>query len=165
LAATAAGGSVPGSLGLSAAEMSVWAAAAYGMTGADFVDHSGLSDQSRISPQALVTGLVEARRSSLLDPLLKPLAVRDADGRVDRREGLRGAAKTGTLNFVSGLGGYLTTQDGRILAFAIFTADPETRARLTRAQRDRAPGARSWNGRSRRLQHAMLRRWGRIYAS
>ncbi|MFD1808302.1 D-alanyl-D-alanine carboxypeptidase [Gemmobacter lanyuensis] len=50
-------------------------------------------------------------------------------------------AKTGTLNFVSALAGYITPPGGRQMAFAIFTADPDRRARLTVAEREDPPGA------------------------
>ncbi len=75
------------------------------------------------------------------------------------------AAKTGTLNFVSGLGGFLTTVDGTDLAFAIFTADVDRRATIPRALRERPEGARNWNRRSRKLQRTLIERWGSLYGS
>jgi serine-type D-Ala-D-Ala carboxypeptidase/endopeptidase (penicillin-binding protein 4) len=73
------------------------------------------------------------------------------------------AAKTGTLNFVSGLAGYITTRDGTDLAFAIFTADVEQRASIPREEREGPPGARAWNGRAKRIQQALIKRWDALY--
>ena len=74
-------------------------------------------------------------------------------------------AKTGTLNFVAGLGGFMTAADGTELAFAIFAADTDIRSRIKRADRERPQGARSWNGRAKALQQALIRRWGALYGS
>jgi len=71
-------------------------------------------------------------------------------------------AKTGTLNFVSALAGYLRTAGGRDLVFAIFTVDPDRRARAIAAQDEVPEGARGWNQRARRLQQQLLQRWGAV---
>ena len=73
------------------------------------------------------------------------------------------AAKTGTMDFASGLAGYLTGKSGKRLAFAIFVNDREKRAALD-ANFDRrvlapTPGARPWAGRARGLEHALLESW------
>ena len=75
------------------------------------------------------------------------------------------AAKTGTLNFVSGLGGFMTAADGTELVFAIFTAHQTAREQIPRAERERPKGARSWNRSSKKLQQKLIERWGRIYGS
>jgi D-alanyl-D-alanine carboxypeptidase/D-alanyl-D-alanine-endopeptidase (penicillin-binding protein 4) len=71
-------------------------------------------------------------------------------------------AKTGTLNFVSGLAGYLTGR--RRLAFAIFAADPERRAQVRPEERDDPPGGSAWLARARGQEQALLRRWAALYA-
>ncbi len=165
LGATVARGGRPGLLQESAAEMSRWAAQRYGMQGTRLVDHSGLGDASRMSAQDLVGALVQARKQDLLRPLLKPFGMRDAKGRVMRTHPIKVAAKTGTLNFVSGLGGYMTAADGTELAFAIFAADTDRRARIPRAARERPDGARGWNRRAKNLQQQLIERWGALYGS
>ncbi|MBV1896919.1 MAG: D-alanyl-D-alanine carboxypeptidase/D-alanyl-D-alanine-endopeptidase [Rhodobacteraceae bacterium] len=153
----------PTSLKASAAQMSRWAAKRYGMTGTKMVDHSGLGDASRMTPEGLVNALVQVRKRGVLKPLLKPFAMRDANRRVIKSHPIKVDAKTGTLNFVSGLAGFMTAADGRELAFAIFTADTATRGRIKRADREVPQGARTWNRKSKALQQALIERWGALY--
>lgn len=103
--ASVARGSRPASLSASANEMSRWAARKYGMTGTRLVDHSGLGGASRMTVQDLVGALARVRKSGILRPLLRPFSMRDSKGRVLKAHPIRVDAKTGTLNFVSGLGG------------------------------------------------------------
>lgn len=165
MAATAAKGTVPVSLPASAHAMSEWAGATYGMTGTRLVDHSGLGDSSRMTPDDLVGALVAVRKTGVLRPLLKPIAIRDARGRIVKGHPIRVDAKTGTLNFVSGLGGFMTAPDGTELAFAIFAADIDHRARIGRADREVPEGARAWNRRAKMLQQKLIQRWGALYGS
>jgi D-alanyl-D-alanine carboxypeptidase/D-alanyl-D-alanine-endopeptidase (penicillin-binding protein 4) len=76
---------------------------------------------------------------------------------------MRVSAKTGTLNFVSALAGFMTTAQGRELAFAIFCADTPRRAALTQDQSENPPGGRGYSRRARLLQWKLLRRWGELY--
>ena len=155
----------PSGLRASAGDMSSWAARTYGMKGTRLVDHSGLGDSSRMRPDDLVTALVKVRQRGILRPLLKPISVRDTKGRVVKGHPIKVNAKTGTLNFVSGLGGFMTAADGTEMAFAILTADTQTRARVKRADREIPQGAREWNRRSKRLQNTLIVRWGALYGS
>lgn len=156
-------GSVP-TLRTSAAEMNAWAKAELGMQSPALVDHSGLGAANRLSPQDMVRSLVRAHQTEQLRPILKQITLRDAKGRPNKGHALTVEAKTGTLNFVSCLAGYLTVPDGRVLAFAMFTADETQRALIPREDRERPPGARSWNQRSKALQQSLLERWGQVYA-
>ena len=165
LSATAALKGEARSLKHSAGEMSSWAATRYGMTGTKLVDHSGLGDASRMAPVDLVDALVKVRKSGVLRPLLKPFPMRDAKGRVVKTHPIKVDAKTGTLNFVSGLGGFMTAADGTELAFAIFIADVDRRARIKRADREVPQGARQWNRGAKQLQQKLIERWGAIYGS
>ena len=157
-------GRVP-TLAASAGERNRWAGDVLGMSSPAFVDHSGLGDASRISPEDMVRGLAAVGHAGLLRPLLKPVKLLDSQGRTTNNHPVKAEAKTGTLNFVSGLGGYITTPAGRDLVFAIFSADEDIRAGLTRAQRERPPGARTWASRARRLQRQLIMRWGAVYNS
>lgn len=163
LAATQARGGSASSLEASGRAMSAWAKSSFGMTQISLVDHSGLGDASRMSAQELVQALVQVRRRGILRPILKPIPIRDERGRVQENHPIKVDAKTGTLNFVSGLGGYMTAADGTELAFAIFAADTDIRARIKRQDREVPQGARTWNGKARRLQQQLIQRWGAMY--
>ncbi|WP_353347726.1 D-alanyl-D-alanine carboxypeptidase/D-alanyl-D-alanine-endopeptidase [Aquicoccus sp. SU-CL01552] len=163
MSASAAGGAAPRSLRASAEEMSRWAGRTLGMGQTRMVDHSGLSDASRMTPDDLVTALVAVRKTGVLRPLLKPFPMRDARGKLIKNHPIRVDAKTGTLNFVSGLGGFLTAPDGTELAFAIFTADLRHRARSKKAQDEVPQGARPWNRKSKQLQQKLIEHWGAVY--
>lgn len=163
LTATLARGTNVASLAESGAAMSDWLGGAYGATRARFVDHSGLGEDSRISASALVGALVTSGPEGELRRLLKDNPLRDDDGDVLRDSGVEIVAKTGTLNFVSGLGGYIRTRKGRDLAFAIFSGDHDRRDTLSRDERERPPGGRAWTLRARGLQNGLLRRWALAY--
>jgi D-alanyl-D-alanine carboxypeptidase/D-alanyl-D-alanine-endopeptidase (penicillin-binding protein 4) len=153
----------PSSLKDSAQEMSLWAAQELGMANTSLVDHSGLGDASRMTARDLVGALVAVRRTDRLRPLLKAIPIRDEKGRVQKGHPIKVNAKTGTLNFVSGLGGFMTAADGTEMAFAIFAADEGTRARIKREDRERPEGAKGWNGRAKAFQQVLIARWGSLY--
>ncbi|WP_299503355.1 D-alanyl-D-alanine carboxypeptidase/D-alanyl-D-alanine-endopeptidase [uncultured Roseobacter sp.] len=150
-------------LAASARQMNLWAMEVLGMSNPAFVDHSGLGGASRVSAQDMVRALSAVHRNAVLRPLLKPVHLLDKDGRLTNDHPVKADAKTGTLNFVSGLAGYITTPEGRDLVFAIFCADEDIRATITRANRERPKGARPWAIRARRLQRQLLARWGSAY--
>ncbi|MCC5973989.1 MAG: D-alanyl-D-alanine carboxypeptidase [Rubellimicrobium sp.] len=162
LTASAVRGHTVQSLSDSGRAMADWARTRLGMTGS-FVDHSGLGDASRIAPGQMVAGLLAAAtgdaRLRALRAILRDIPMIDANGERLASPPGRVLAKTGTLNFVSGLAGYLQPNSGPELAFAIFAADLDRRA-VALASGDEVPqGARDWNQRARRLQHQMLRHW------
>lgn len=150
------------SLSASGARMSGWLAARYGVQGLSFVDHSGLGEGTRVSAGAMARFFVAARRENVLGPLLRAHPLRDAQGREVANHPVSVRAKTGTLNFVSGLGGYAQAPGGREIAFAIFSADLARRARIAEADRDRPPGAQAWAGRARTLQQGLIERWAAL---
>lgn len=148
----------------SAAEMNAWAVEALGMQGPALVDHSGLGDDSRITARDMATAMLKMKDGALR-PILKQFVLRDGKGRPVPDHPIQVHAKTGTLNFVSGLAGYAETPDGTLLAFAIFAADEKVRAGISREEREGPPGARAWNSRAKRVQQALLERWSVIYGS
>jgi D-alanyl-D-alanine carboxypeptidase/D-alanyl-D-alanine-endopeptidase (penicillin-binding protein 4) len=62
-------------------------------------------------------------------------------------------AKTGTMDYVRGLAGYIATPSGRRLAFAIFSNDLDRRV----------PGVqrinRRWMARARVFERSLIRNW------
>lgn len=149
-------------LAASGARMSDWLTARYGVRGLSFADHSGLGESTRVSAGAMARLFVAARAEGLLPALLRDHPLRDAQGREVPGHPVQVRAKTGTLNFVSGLGGYAQAPGGREIAFAIFSADLPRRARIAEADRDRPPGARDWAGRARALQQGLIERWAAL---
>lgn len=164
LAATAARGKPADSLKASAQEMNDWAQSSLGMQSAALVDHSGLGDDSRLTASDMVIALLKVHAEGMRD-ILKPIVMRDDSRRVIKDHPIKVDAKTGTLNFVSSLAGYLTGPDGTEMAFAIFAADEGIRATLTRAEREGPPGGVSWNRRAKRMQQQLLERWGVLYGA
>ncbi|MBV7409286.1 D-alanyl-D-alanine carboxypeptidase/D-alanyl-D-alanine-endopeptidase [Maritimibacter sp. DP1N21-5] len=153
-----------GSLAASARGMSDWMRQGLGAKSASFHDHSGLSDQSRVSAEDMVRMLAKIGPGGALHSHMKEVAVRGADGNTIAEPPYRIHAKTGTLNFVSSLAGYTTAADGNVLAFAIFTGDVARRRALSKAEMEMAAGAKSWSGRSRMLQQKLISRWVTVYA-
>jgi D-alanyl-D-alanine carboxypeptidase/D-alanyl-D-alanine-endopeptidase (penicillin-binding protein 4) len=151
----------------SGAAMSRWLGARHGIR-ASFSDHSGLGSQSRISADAMARVLIAAREDrgsgGLLPGLLRDVGMRDDSGKPIKGHPVRVLAKTGTLNFVSGLVGYIVPPRGRVLAFAIFAADAERRAALAEDEREDPPGGAAWTKRARILQGKLAERWAGVYA-
>ena len=123
-----------------------------------FADHSGLSPGSRVTPAMMVALLAgPGRRLALRDRLATPDAV-SADGRRGAYPpGISIHAKTGTLNFVSNLVGYLDGPYGRRLGFAIFCADPARRE--ASLGQELPAGVATWTTRARHLQTGLLTHW------
>jgi len=165
LAATKARGVYAASLQASGREMETWATEVLGIQAAKFVDHSGLGDRSRLHAVELAKALAIIAQKTQIHPILKAFTMKDAKGRPVKDHVISVAAKTGTLNFVSGLAGYMKAPSGEELAFAIFAADIETRAGISRAARERPKGAKSWNRRAKTLQQKLIERWSALYAS
>ena len=168
LAASRAGGLEPGSLADSAAAMNAWAAEAAGFAPGDpgfrLVNHSGLSTASRVSPRRFAEFLAAmARRrpepgkrhprlpGGLAD-LLPDYNVAARGVALDTRH-LDIAAKTGTMDYVRGLAGYIATPSGRRLVFAIFSNDLERRVEGSRRI------DRRWLARARAFERALIRHW------
>jgi D-alanyl-D-alanine carboxypeptidase/D-alanyl-D-alanine-endopeptidase (penicillin-binding protein 4) len=149
----------------SAGEMSRWAAGGLGMKRAQLVDHSGLGDASRVTAADMARALVKVHRAGALKPILKPIAMRHTNGKVNKAHPIKVFAKTGTLNFVSGLAGYMQAPDGTELAFAIFAADKSKRAKIKRNDREKPQGAKGWNKRAKQLQQKLIERWGTLYGT
>ncbi len=146
----------------SASAMNTYLGAMYGVT-PSLVDHSGLGDKSRITAAEMATILSGAYGAGRLAPLMKPVVIRDKDGKAMPVQPADVRAKTGSLNFVSALAGYITTNDGRDLVFAIFTADQNARRAIKKEDRERPAGGRTWAAKSRQLQHDLLARWAQVY--
>ncbi|MGI9389708.1 MAG: D-alanyl-D-alanine carboxypeptidase/D-alanyl-D-alanine endopeptidase [Boseongicola sp.] len=146
----------------SGSRMAGWAESKFGVKGARFRDHSGLGYDSAIHAKGMVDII---RQNPHVAELMKPLNVPDTTGKKGANlGGVSAVAKTGTLNFVSSLTGFITTKNRRTLAFAIFTADIGKRDAIPPEERERPPGARGWARRSRRLQKSLLGTWATAFS-
>lgn len=145
----------------SAAVVTDWARRRFGLTG-HFTDHSGLGSATRISARDML-GVMLAARGGALAGLLHETGLVDAKGKEVKDNPVRVLAKSGTMNFVSGLAGFVVPPEGRPLAFAMFMADVPRREAVPVAHREEPEGNEAWVKRARRLQHQMLRRWVQDY--
>jgi D-alanyl-D-alanine carboxypeptidase/D-alanyl-D-alanine-endopeptidase (penicillin-binding protein 4) len=146
----------------SAGRMSSWASGRFGIA-PQFVDHSGLGAASRISAADMAAALWRAGPAGPLRAVLRDFPLREAGGKAAPQEVPKVQAKTGTLNFVSGLAGYVTCPGGRELVFAIFAADTARRNRLAEAERERPQGAPEWTRRARAMQAQLISRWAAVH--
>jgi D-alanyl-D-alanine carboxypeptidase/D-alanyl-D-alanine-endopeptidase (penicillin-binding protein 4) len=167
LTAECVGLSASGARGLqpSGRMMSDWAASRYGMK-SDFHDHSGLGAASRTSPLEMAMTLRAADRAGAgLRGLLREVGMRDAQGKAIANHPVQVLAKTGTLNFCSGLAGFIAPPRGNTLVFAIFSADVARRAALPPAAREKPQGLAPWLARARKLQGQLIARWAEAYTA
>ncbi|MGZ9811083.1 D-alanyl-D-alanine carboxypeptidase/D-alanyl-D-alanine endopeptidase [Pseudoroseicyclus sp. H15] len=164
LAASAERSLQPATLRVSAAMMNLWVRERFGER-VHFVDHSGLSDESRVSALQLTAILANPVARDRLRPLLKTIRMLDAQGNLLDPPPALVQAKTGTLNFCSALAGYERTMGAADLAFATLTVNHELREETADSLEETPPGASAWLARSRGLQNAALRHWGRSFSA
>lgn len=151
-------------LAASGRAMTDWARGRLGMT-STFTDHSGLGSTSRVTAADMAQALVKAHVGGMgLKPILRDVGMKDDKGKVIEGHPVKVLAKSGTLNFVSGLAGHIVPPKGREMIFAIFTGDPARRDAVPVAQREGPEGGAAWTKRSRRLQGQLISRWAGLYA-
>ena len=152
-----------GTLHGSGAVMTQWAARRLGMA-SHFVDHSGLEGGSRVTAADMARGLIAGDRAGVgLRGLLRDTGVRNDKGEVIPGHPVQVRAKSGTLNFVSGLAGFILPPSGREMCFAVFSADVPRREALPMAEREQPEGGQAWTRRARTLQAQLVRRWAETY--
>lgn len=141
----------------SAAAMRAWLWHRAPLGPAVLEDHSGLNARSWITAAGMAQALALAGPGAHLPALMKPHPLTGPEA-----EALAGTlvqAKTGTLNFVSNLVGYLTPAGGRPMVFVIFTEDAARRAEVAGSQLDLPRGVEAWTRRSKTLQDRLLAIW------
>jgi D-alanyl-D-alanine carboxypeptidase/D-alanyl-D-alanine-endopeptidase (penicillin-binding protein 4) len=138
----------------SAQRMTDWAQSKFGIK-AVFGDHSGLGPITHCTAGDMVKilrGARDTRTGRILPDLLREteLASSGQRGRI--------LAKSGTMNFVSALAGYLRLGE-KTLIFVIFAADAPRRAAVPIADREEPKGSSAWTKRARKMQRALLSNW------
>lgn len=151
-------------LASSAARMADWARSRGAGGGFVFRDHSGLSPGSLVT-SAMMAGLLAGygRQGGLMQRMKPAEAIDRAGKKTVWPSGMTVMAKTGTLNFVSNLAGYLEGANGRLMAFSIQSADMPKR-RATEGQ-ELPAGVLTWTGRAKHLQTALLSSWAAKYGA
>ena len=160
LAATGASGLIA-----SAATVQAWAKGQLGLD-ATLVDHSGLGSVSRVTAGGMMQALVAGQKSKSgagLQFILRDIGLRDLAGKPVKGATTRVLAKSGTLNFVSGLVGFIAPKAGRDLVFAIFTADVARREAVPLVEREKPVGQRDWVQRAHLMQSQLIGRWAAAY--
>ena len=135
-------------------------------TGYDLENHSGLSSRSRISPAQMcaILAFADQMEGPAVFDLLSP--VNWAGNLNQDRSGvppIQIRAKTGTMAYAVGLAGYIISDTGRRLAFAVFVSDIAARdaldAVLDLRDASTPASARNWLNRARELERAMVALW------
>ena len=155
----------------SAAAMTMWAQKTFGITGV-FGDHSGLGPDSQVTAADMMRVMTGARNTTtgpMLLAVMREMGVQGADGKERKDSLVRVHAKSGTLNFVSCLAGYIVAPQtnpaapAKTLAFAIFCADAPRREALAIEDREDPQGGAAWTKRARRLQGQLIAGWAKAH--
>lgn len=151
------------SLPASAAAAQAWAQARLGLQ-ADLVDHSGLGSASRVTAAGMMRALAAGDRDIGIRPILRTIGLRDDKGSPVKGSPVKGSpvkvvGKSGTLNFVSALAGFIEPVGGQDLVFAIFSGDVARREAVPITDREKPAGSHAWVGRAHLLQARLINRW------
>jgi D-alanyl-D-alanine carboxypeptidase/D-alanyl-D-alanine-endopeptidase (penicillin-binding protein 4) len=171
------------SIAEAAAAIGAWTKAQFkdvDWTGFDLRNSSGLTRETRISPEQMVAILRHAQSLRIGNQAYADLLKTYNAGKVDDddngagsttrkgpREKVEVRAKTGTINFASAVAGYLHTKKGRDVVFAIFVSDYKVREAASRdgtsATTHKEPPPRGWNRRGNEMRRAVVRRWAEAF--
>lgn len=137
---------------------------------------SGLSSANRVSPQQMIAILKFADSKMLGDrSYLSMLPIAGWKGTLRKRmntpeTAFRVWAKTGTINYSSGLAGYFFTENGKKLLFAIFVTDFAKRSESdsmlgvgSAPDLENAKVADGWITKARDIQDELLAKWIREF--
>ena len=140
------------------------------------MNHSGLSSMSRHSPRHLTTILyngatLTSKQTGYGGPETSPPLLDLLPHPEWKNEwaelGKKVRAKSGTMSYVDGLTGILTTRKGHQLGFALLLTDFTRRAAFDAARNAEKvrtpPEAEAWTERAKAFEQALLLYWRRTY--
>ena len=147
----------------SAKIMGSWLENKIGTHEGHFSDHSGLGVGSMMSSHELIRFLKNLEWQDSEISLMQDLKIKKAQSSVLKSYTNFIKVKTGTLNYVGNMAGYIETKSGRKLLFVILGSNLDQRNRLTKADRDNPPEAKIWNKKIRSLQLDLIESWALRY--
>lgn len=127
-------------------------------------NHSGLSSETRLTPEQLAAILRYGWRDGMLSSLLPGSGW---SGTLARRfngpdQALRIWAKTGSINYVTTLGGYLLSPSHSPAAFVMMISDEKARAAYDaqpRRSRDSEKRAQAWKEKADKAMNHIINDW------
>ena len=128
-----------------------------------FVNHSGLSVNSRVSSSDFVKFLNRPETMDVLSSLLKPRKIYGEAKNTISGANIAIIAKTGTMHFNRGLAGYITKNGIPCAAFAIFSADIKRKLSIKKYQLSNPPGSKNWLSKAKHLENTILSTWAQRY--
>ena len=150
-------------LKVSAKNMQNWLESKIGKNQVKLIDHSGLGDGSNISSFELIKFLENSGWEGSVYNLTNDYEVKKTNSAILKNYTKKVKVKTGSLNFVSNIAGYIETKSGRRMAFAILTSNMIERNKLKKEDRDNPVKARVWIKKSRKIQLNLLEYWAFKY--
>ena len=128
-----------------------------------FLNHSGLTSESRVSSLDFVKFLCRKETKEVLIPLLKEQRIYGSEKKKIYSAGIRVVAKTGTMHFNRGLAGYIIKNNIPIAVFAIFSADIKKKKSIKKHQLSNPPGSKNWLLQAKSAENNILANWAKQY--
>lgn len=148
---------------VSAKIMGSWLENKIGNYEGNFSDHSGLGVGSMMSSHELIRFLKNSEWQASAINLMQSFKVKKTQSSTLKSYINFIKAKTGTLNYVGNMAGYIETKSGRKLLYVILGSNLEKRNRLIKSDRDNPPEAKIWNKKIRSLQLDLIESWALRY--
>ena len=128
-----------------------------------FINHSGLTSESRVSSLDFVKFLIRKETKEVLIPLLKEQKIYGSEKKKIYGAGIKVVAKTGTMHFNRGLAGYIIKNNIPLAVFAIFSADIKEKKSIKKDQLSNPPGSKNWLLQARSAENNILANWAKQY--
>ena len=147
----------------SANVMQNWLKEKIGKSKTELVDHSGLGSKSKISAYELIKLLEITGWDGNIFGLMNDHQFRKRNSAILKNYTNVVKVKTGSLNFVSNIVGFIETNSGNRMAFVILTSNMNERNKLKKEDRDNPLKAKTWVKKSRQIQLDLIEYWSFKY--